>query len=117
MEGLCMYPPADPFQWSQHCQERLRLTHPSCRAWVEHVNALLAQRLPPERAQFWWLRLHIDLRNRSPLWLLPEGWTPDSPEACVLEVYAHRYVHMHPRAAMATEPTAPVPHPSGQSDG
>ena len=83
-----MHARANPEDLSRIPRERLRLQQPMCRAWVERVMGILAQRLPPSQALAWWTRLHIALKGRSPIWVLPENWRPDCAEACWLEAYA-----------------------------
>lgn len=68
-------------------QRRLRLDDPACLAWTERVMGHLAERMPPDRALWWWVRNHIALR-RSPAYFLPEGWQPDDALTVFLESYA-----------------------------
>jgi hypothetical protein len=81
---------ADPDRLPPITRGRLRLDDPRCRAWVEQMMTRLARALPPERALGWWMRLHIGLRNKAPAYILPDEWTPDCPEACLLEAYVGR---------------------------
>ena len=78
---------ADPERLPPITRGQLRLHDPQCRAWVEQMMVSLARVLPPERALGWWMRLHIDLQNKAPAYILPEEWTPACAEACMLEVY------------------------------
>ena len=81
---------ADPDRLPPITRGKLRLDDPVCRAWVEDIMRVLARTLPPERALSWWMRLHIGLHNKAPAYILPEDWTPSSPEACLLDVYVRR---------------------------
>lgn len=45
-----MHARANPEDLSRIPRERLRLQQPMCRAWVERVMGILAQRLPPSQA-------------------------------------------------------------------
>ena len=81
---------ANPDRLPPITQGKLRLDDPVCRAWVEAMMLTLARSMPPERALSWWMRLHIGLHNKAPAYILPDGWTPACPEACLLEVYVQR---------------------------
>ena len=81
---------ADPERLPPITRGRLQLGDPVCRVWVDTMMTRLAKTMPPERALAWWMRLHIGLGNKAPAYILPEGWTPASAEACLLEVYAGR---------------------------
>lgn len=84
-----MHVAASPFDLPPIVQQRLRLDDPECLAWVERVMTLLAVRMPPEQALWWWVRNHIALR-RSPAYFLPEGWQPGDALARFLEGYARQ---------------------------
>lgn len=81
---------ANPERLPPITKGRLQLDDPACRAWVDTVMLRLSRTMPPERALAWWMRLHIALNNKAPAYILPEGWTPASAEACLLEVYVGR---------------------------
>lgn len=66
-------------------RERLRLDDAVCCHWVESMMVLLARRMESGNARWWWYRRHTALNNRVPAYLLPDGWTPACPEACLLE--------------------------------
>jgi hypothetical protein len=78
---------ASPFDLPPIVQQRLQLDDPECLAWVERVMTLLAARMPPEQALWWWVRNHIALR-RSPAYFLSEEWQPDDALARFVEGYA-----------------------------
>ena len=84
-----MHPVASPHDLSPIVQQLLRLDEPPCLAWTLRVMTLLAARMPPEQALWWWVRNHIALR-RSPAYFLPEGWQPDDTLARFLEGYARQ---------------------------
>ena len=84
-----MYPIASPLDLPPIAQLRLRLDDPDCLAWVERVMTLLASRMSPEQALWWWVRNHIALR-KSPAYFLPEEWRSDDALAQFLERYARQ---------------------------
>ncbi|WP_407539333.1 hypothetical protein Q0M94_14350 [Deinococcus radiomollis] len=85
---------ADPDRLPPITRGKLQLDDPVCRAWVNSIMSQLARTMPPERAMAWWMRLHIGLRNKAPMYILPEGWTPACAEACLLEAYACQAGHL-----------------------